>query len=163
MLFYKRYSVWLKREFRRWFKHAANVIYCRRWFRNARPVTFIVLPRVYVRIAFFSPFQKLKKNTRPGREDWRTEGRKRNRRPSQSWKKPFAPTSLWRGCRDERDHKIYPQEKRLAYVRRRDGQRVIVMRERRGCETGRTWKTRIDLRYAMLINALRIWPTSFVE
>lgn len=39
------------------------MIYHRRWFRNARPVTFIVLPRAYV-YAFFPPFQKLKKNTR---------------------------------------------------------------------------------------------------
>lgn len=37
------------------------MIYRRRWFRNARPVTFIVLPRAYVRIAFFPSFSEIEK------------------------------------------------------------------------------------------------------
>lgn len=84
MLFYKTYSVWLKREFRRWFKHAANVIYRRRWFRNARPVTFIVLPRAYVRTyvsPFFLSFSEIEKEYAARERRLKGGG---NRRPSQS-------------------------------------------------------------------------------
>lgn len=124
MLFYKTYSVWLKREFRRWFKHTANVIYHRRWFRNARPVTFIVLLRAYV-YAFFPPFQKLKKNTRlcgyvgrrrKGEEEERKQevGETKSESIAQAWEKPFAPTSFsaWHAT-VTREIGIYPQRKAL--------------------------------------------------
>lgn len=44
------------------------MIYRRRWFRNARPVTFIVLPRAYVRIriAFFPTFSEIEKEYAAG-------------------------------------------------------------------------------------------------
>lgn len=113
------------------------MIYRWRWYRNARPVTFIVLPRAYVRyvtlryvtlrtyirIAFFPPFQKLKKNTRQrgrGREgekervrERRRSRRKRNRRPSQSRRETFRSsadlTSLRPDAAVAREIRIYPR------------------------------------------------------
>lgn len=165
MLFYKTYSVWLKREFRRWFKHAANVIYRRRWFRNARPVTFIVLPRAYVRT--YRLFSLLFRNWKRIRGRGEGAGGRKGGNEIGDHRNPGRNLSLRRRSgltwlsRQERSG-FTRKGKRSACVRRRDGQRK---HERslweKGVDAKRVAYGKHVMQYSLVTST--IWPARFAE